>query len=368
MDCCACLPGEKGDKGDRGLTGVQGIPGPSIVSTVSGNILSLGVDGYLFLNEENLCDIGVVTSFNPTTSIIHTVDGCLLTSDILVSPNNGNMLSVLANGVFATAGSLLVSDNVTAFSVDPNETFRDVTECGLQVVITKVGNVVTRTSTVKFDNVTIKCDNGTGELYAEAISIETDATLTGTGLVGDPLSVVPVAVQHDATLGGTGLAGSPLTVAAVPVQHDATMTGTGLVGSPLSVVPSYTPPITQTYLPIAKQQGAVVASNGSYLVDYIVENGWVTVQGLIVFTASGTYVSGNNLVIFTLPVPPATPQYILGVWHGYLLGVQIVGGYIVLDDPNDSAMLVADSATSFTAGPFAIASGDYVSFSFRYKV
>ncbi len=45
-----------------------------------------------------------------------------------------------------------------------------------------------------------------------------------------------VAVAHDATLTGDGTGGSPLSVVPPTVAHDTTLTGDGTLGSPLSVV------------------------------------------------------------------------------------------------------------------------------------
>ena len=91
-----------------------------------------------------------------------------------------------------------------------------------------------------------------GQLYVNgaAVQISTDATLNGDGSTGNPLSVCvssdpgnrivlgtdgcifSAPVATDASIGGDGSAGSPLTL---NVQTDATLNGNGSPGSPLSV-------------------------------------------------------------------------------------------------------------------------------------
>jgi hypothetical protein len=74
-----------------------------------------------------------------------------------------------------------------------------------------------------------------------AKTVSTDATLTGNGTSGSPLSVAApglASVTTDTTLTGAGTVGSPLSVAApglASVTTDTTLTGSGTVGSPLSV-------------------------------------------------------------------------------------------------------------------------------------
>lgn len=131
-------------------------------------------------------------------------------------------------------------------------------------------------------------------------SVTTDTSLTGAGTGGSPLGLpvqagIPIgrgggvfplatvtfnnrgvataassgAVSTNATLSGTGQSGSPLSVVSAPtgstgVARDATLTGNGTTGSPLSVVSSGTS--LNSTVGLSVKYGNVVAASGANII------------------------------------------------------------------------------------------------------
>jgi hypothetical protein len=86
--------------------------------------------------------------------------------------------------------------------------------------------------TVQTDGVTIQGDGSAGNKIAIK-QVETDATLTGAGIVASPLSASPIQNSDGVTLQGNGTSGSNYAIKAVQVA--ARLTGAGTVASPLDV-------------------------------------------------------------------------------------------------------------------------------------
>lgn len=145
------------------------------------------------------------------------------------------------------------------------------------------------------------------------VAVAVDATLTGNGLTATPLHVVPQGVTTDATLTGNGLAGTPLSVVGQTVTHDTTLSGAGTAASPLSVVSAPTGStgvVTDATLSGAGTTGSVLhvvsAPTGS--------TGVVTNA-----TLSGNGTTASPLAVVGGSISPATPLA-QGIMYGKVDG------------------------------------------------
>jgi hypothetical protein len=272
-DCCKCAPGPKGDQGPEGDVGPTGPEGPTVISQDSGNILGLGVDGFLFLDSALLCSAGFVNNVTDSATIDLTKIGCAVTASVKSSSDAGNMVQLRSNGIYVPTPAMptreyiedILANTFPQFAYDdssntytvasvPTSAFTGWTlGCGLSGAATPVSPLaVNRTALFGTTAVTsleagpdacslqVKVDGGSikrlgdGSLYVDFTVLDcaqVRSCLTGTGVINfNPLTgVITTTVGANGTVLVSNAGAVSWQLPVVPVSGAGTTVVTGVV-------------------------------------------------------------------------------------------------------------------------------------------
>jgi hypothetical protein len=333
--CCCVKAGPAGRQGVRGIPGIPGAQGPTVVSGDGGNLVQLGSDGFLHLDQDDLCAAGFINHVtNSPTLLLNKVD-CGVSGTVRVSATANNQVQVLSDGVF-----------VAPAAMPDREFFEDILQYTFpQFTYNDAGNTYSISSVPASAVVGLTAGCGlTGnflssnplrvnrvDLYSDTVTSSLEA---GDGSCGLRVAVDGVSVKRNAS-------GQLMVDFPVPpvIETDASLDGVGTVADPLRVADIPWIP----FVPVVTQGANItVVDHGS---SYTQIGKLVFVRVNVSLTSAG--VSGNAITC-TIPVPAVAPSGGLFV-SDHVGGYHYYRGSVDDSDVHDQVILRSSSVVNFVS-------------------